>query len=79
VVDWCKWSILYHETDLAIREHYTDTWGFTDQIFGITHLLGFEFTPRIRDLGEKLLFSFEKPEQYPALLTPWLGTYQSDG
>jgi TnpA family transposase len=22
-------GLLYHETDLAIREHYSDTWGFT--------------------------------------------------
>lgn len=65
-------GLLYHETDLAIREHYSDTWGFTDQIFGITRLLGFEFAPRIRDLGEKLIFHFDKPASYPTL-EPLLG------
>ncbi|MBA2659220.1 MAG: Tn3 family transposase [Nitrosospira sp.] len=28
----------------------TDTGGFSDHIFGICHLLGFRFAPRIRDL-----------------------------
>lgn len=38
----------------------------------MTHLLGFRFAPRIRDLGDKRLYSFEKPERYPAL-APLLG------
>lgn len=65
-------GLLYHETDLPIHEHYTDTWGFTDQIFGITRLLGFEFAPRIRDLGESLIFPIDKPQSYPHL-APLLG------
>jgi TnpA family transposase len=27
-------GLLHHETDLAIEEHYTDTAGYTDQVFG---------------------------------------------
>jgi TnpA family transposase len=65
-------GLLYHETELPIHEHYTDTWGYTDQVFGMTHLLGFRFAPRIRDLGDKRIYSFEKPETYPAL-APLLG------
>ena len=38
----------------------------------MTHLLGFRFAPRIRDLGDKRLYSFEKPETYPGL-EPLLG------
>ncbi|QOH60464.1 hypothetical protein DI243_03130 [Paenibacillus polymyxa] len=34
-------GLLHHETDLAIEVHYTDTAGYTDQVFGLTHLLGF--------------------------------------
>lgn len=67
-------GLLYHETDLSIHEHYTDTWGYTDQVFGMTHLLGFRFAPRIRDLGNKRLYSFEKPETYPALAPLVSGT-----
>src|SRR5260221_8524051 len=60
-------GLLYHETDLQIHEHYSDTWGYTDQVFGMAHLLGFRFAPRIRDLGDKRLYSFEKPATYPGL------------
>jgi Tn3 transposase DDE domain len=33
-------GLLYHETDLRIEEHYTDTGGFTDHVFALCHLLG---------------------------------------
>jgi len=49
-------GLLYHESDLRIKEHYTDTAGFTDHVFGLMHLLGFRFAPRIRDLGDTKLF-----------------------
>lgn len=51
-------GLLHHETDLTIEEHYTDT-GYTDQIFGLTHLLSFKFAPRIRDLSDAKLFTFK--------------------
>jgi hypothetical protein len=42
-------GLLYHETDLEIAEHYSDTGAFTDQIFGICQLLGFRLcTPHPR-------------------------------
>jgi len=40
-------GLLYHESDLEIREHYTDTAGFTDHVFALMHLLGFAFCPRM--------------------------------
>lgn len=45
-------GLLHHETDLTIEEHYTDTAGYTDQVFGLSHLLGFRFAPRLRDFTE---------------------------
>ena len=39
-------GLLYHESDLRIREHYTDTAGFTNHVFALCHLLGFRFAPR---------------------------------
>ncbi|WP_407208415.1 Tn3 family transposase [Enterobacter hormaechei] len=42
-------GLLYHESDLRIEEHYTDTAGFTDHVFALMHLTGFRFAPRIRD------------------------------
>lgn len=60
-------GLLYHESDLCLEEHYTDTAGFTDHVFALCHLLGFRFAPRIRDLADKRLYPMEKPSTYPAL------------
>lgn len=60
-------GLLYHESDLRIEEHYTDTAGFTEHVFGLTHLLGFRFAPRIRDLADKRLYIHGDAKQYPTL------------
>ena len=60
-------GLLYHESDMRIEEHYTDTAGFTDHVFGMMHLLGFRFAPRIRDLNETRLFVPQSEADYPAL------------
>jgi TnpA family transposase len=36
-------GLLYHDTGLAIEEHYTDTGGVSDPVFDICHLFGFRF------------------------------------
>lgn len=58
-------GLLYHETDLNIEEHYTDTAGYTDQVFGLSHLLGFKFAPRIRDISELKLYRMDKLGSFP--------------
>jgi TnpA family transposase len=60
-------GLLYHESDLQIEEHYTDTAGFTDHVFALMHLLGFRFALRIRDLADKRLFIPGKSSEYPTL------------
>lgn len=60
-------GLLYHESDLRIEEHYTDTAGFTDHLFALMHLLGFRFAPRIRDLSDKRLYIHGDAKQYPTL------------
>jgi TnpA family transposase len=65
-------GLLGHETDLRIQEHYTDTSGYTDQIFAVCRLLGFRFAPRIRDLGDRRLYAMGNPSQYP-ILEPLIG------
>jgi TnpA family transposase len=60
-------GLLYHESDLKIEEHYTDTAGFTDHVFALCHLLGFRFAPRIRDLADRRLYVPDKGSTYPAL------------
>ncbi len=39
----------------------------TDQVFGMCHLLGFRFAPRLRDLGDRKLYPIEKTSSYPDL------------
>jgi TnpA family transposase len=60
-------GLLYHESDLRIEEHYTDTAGFTDHVFALMHLLGFRFAPRIRDLAEKKLYVPDDRINYKAI------------
>jgi TnpA family transposase len=50
-----------HETDLHIREHYTDTHGYTTHVFGLCAALGFRFAPRIRDVLDQRLFTVGPP------------------
>ena len=65
-------GLLYHDTGLRIEEHYTDTGGVTDHVFGLCHLFGFRFAPRIRDLKERKLYLL--PEQKaPTSLKPIVG------
>lgn len=51
-------GLLEHEAELSIAEHYTDTAGYTEQVFGLCCLLGFRFAPRMRGLTDKKLFTF---------------------
>ena len=38
-------GLLENDTVLRPREHYTDTHGFTEQLFGLCFLLGYSFIP----------------------------------
>jgi TnpA family transposase len=67
-------GLLYHESELRIEEHYTDTAGFTDHVFALMHLLGFKFAPRIRDLKDTKLYIPRKGMPLPALQTMIGGT-----
>ncbi|PFW76283.1 DDE transposase [Bacillus sp. AFS075960] len=57
-------GLLHHESDLMIEEHYTDTAGYTDQVFGLTHLLGFRFAPRLRDLSSSKLYTIGSSKDF---------------
>jgi TnpA family transposase len=41
-------------------------------VFGLCHLLGYRFAPRIQDLKDRKLYTVEKPGTWP-LLTPSIG------
>lgn len=53
-------GIIKNSTDLTILEHYTDTHGYTDQIFAFTHLLGLDFAPRIKNISSMQLYHTEE-------------------
>ena len=65
-------SLLHHECSLDVREHYTDTAGAIDHVFGLCHLLGFRFAPRIRDLADRRLYVADNRTAYTAL-NPMIG------
>lgn len=49
-------GILNNETELPVVEHTTDTSGYTELVFALFDLLGLQFSPRIRDLGDQRLY-----------------------
>src|SRR5277367_5388060 len=60
-------GLMHHESSIDIREHYTDTAGAIDHVFGLCHLLGFGFAPRIRDLADRRLYVVGARTTYKAL------------
>jgi TnpA family transposase len=69
-------GLLYHESDIQIEEHYTDTNGYTEQVFAMCHLQGFRFAPRIRDIVSKNIYILGEATDYPALASLIGGTVQ---
>lgn len=53
-------GLLENDTVLPIREHTTDTAGYTEHIFALCFLLGFNFMPRIKDLKDQQLYRVDK-------------------
>ena len=60
-------GLLYQDAP-EIKEHYTDTAGYTDLIFGLFTLLGFRFAPRLRDLPDQTLYRARKGFDYGVLM-----------
>lgn len=50
---------LMHNDVVKSDIHSTDTHGYTEAIFGLTHLLGFSFAPRIKGLSKQVLYIFK--------------------
>ncbi|KAA3654992.1 MAG: Tn3 family transposase, partial [Chloroflexi bacterium] len=64
-------GLLENNTILKPRKHTTDTNGYTEIIFALCHLLGYEFMPRIRDLKDQQLYRINKDVDY-GVFTPLL-------
>lgn len=63
---------LMHNDVLQSEIHSTDTHGYSEALFGVTHLLDFYFAPRIKGFAKQRLYSFEKIADYKALNYPLL-------
>ncbi|SMD12266.1 Tn3 family transposase [Rhizobium sp. RU36D] len=59
--------VLEQETELQPTEIMTDTAGYTDTIFGIFHLLGYQFSPRIADVGGARFWRVDAKADYGIL------------
>lgn len=57
-------GILANNSILGIKKHYTDTHGFTEQVFGLCYLLGYSFMPRIKDFTSAQLYKIDKSKSY---------------
>lgn len=60
-------GLLDNNTILAIKEHTTDTEGFTEHVFALCYLLGIRFMPRIKDLKSQQLYRVDKDISYGEL------------
>ncbi|MDA8250593.1 MAG: Tn3 family transposase [Rhodospirillales bacterium] len=59
--------VLEQETELEPTEIMTDTGAYTDVIFGIFWLLGYQFSPRIADIGGTRFWRVDATADYGAL------------
>src|SRR5580700_5757238 len=63
-------GLLYHESDLRIEEHYTDTAGFTDHVFAMMMKRLFRATLVVMIMGRRLMQRYRRFRfvlQYPGL------------
>lgn len=67
-------GLLDNNTLLRPREHYTDTHGFTEQLFGLCYLLGFSFMPRLKDLKDQQLYRIERDSSHGVVDGLYRGT-----
>lgn len=63
---------LMHNDVVQSDIHSTDTHGYSEALFGVTHLLDFYFAPRIKGFAKQRLYSFERIAHYKALGYPIL-------
>ena len=59
--------VLEQQTELQPTEIMSDTGAYTDTIFGIFHLLGYQFSPRLADIGGTRFWRVDGKADYGAL------------
>jgi TnpA family transposase len=59
-------GLLSNDTVLRPKEHFVDQHGFTDQLFGLCHLLGFSLMPRL-NVTKQQLYKLDRTQSYGRL------------
>ena len=52
-------GLFHNSEDITSDAHSTDTHGYSETVFGISYLLDVQFTPRIKNYQEQLLYTFK--------------------
>ena len=60
-------GLLEHRTETQPLQLITDTAGYSDIMFGLFWLLGFQFSPRLADLGDTRLWRLDSQAHYGVL------------
>jgi TnpA family transposase len=60
-------GLLEQQTSLQPQEIMTDTAGYSDVVFGLFWLLGYQFSPRLADIGEARYWRIDATADYGAL------------
>ena len=60
-------GVLYHESDLDLEEHYTDTHGYTEINFAAFAMIGMRFCPRIRSVHRQRIYCAEPTRDHGVL------------
>lgn len=60
-------GLLEQSSELSIQQISTDTAGYSDLVFGLFGLLGYQFSPRIADSGNSKIWRINKQTDYKEL------------
>ncbi len=71
-------AILDNTTELSLVEHTTDTAGYTELVFALFDLLGMQFAPRLRDIGDQQLYRISQEQKARHWAPRLKGTIKQD-
>ena len=60
-------GLMENQTSLEPKQLMTDTAGYSDIVFALFWLLGFQFSPRLADIGESRFWRLDRAADYGAL------------
>jgi TnpA family transposase len=68
VIRWSSWKgCSIKKRGFIEGELMTDTASYTDVIFGLFHVLGYQFSPRLADVGEARFWRIDASADYGVL------------